>query len=219
MLNLFWIGFSSFLAALSGAIVPGPVFTLVLTESLKSGKITGPLIVLGHLLIEGAIILLVFIGLQPVLQSREVMMIAGYIGGAALMLIGLKLILDSLRVKIKDSLNVEGIAGRGKTPIYKLVFLGFLASCSNPYFFLWWLATGLPIMVSSISIAGVSGFLSFLIGHAAADLSWFSFVSYSVHESRKIMGERTLQIILLCSSVFLISFAAYIVFSAAFLGR
>lgn len=42
MLELLWIASSSFLAALSGAVVPGPVFALVLSESLKNGKVAGP---------------------------------------------------------------------------------------------------------------------------------------------------------------------------------
>ncbi|MEM1514539.1 MAG: LysE family transporter [Candidatus Bathyarchaeia archaeon] len=67
-----WIASSSFLIAFSGAIVPGPVFALVLLSSLDEGKITGPLIVLGHLLAEGAIIVATFMGFHSILQFNEV---------------------------------------------------------------------------------------------------------------------------------------------------
>lgn len=216
MLEPFWIIFSSFLATLSGAIVPGPVFALVLSESIKSGRVAGPLIILGHLLIEGVIILMVFMGLQPILQSEEIRVIIGYVGGAMLILVGLKLILDSLKVKAEDTLNIRDIIRRERTPAHRLIFLGFLTSCSNPYFFLWWLATGLPVMANSISIAGTLGFISFLVGHAAADLLWFNFVGYSIHEGKRILNEKALRSILFGSSLFLIFFAVYIIFSVSF---
>jgi len=45
MPDLLWITSSSFLAALSRAVAPGPVFALVASESIKNSKIAGPLIV------------------------------------------------------------------------------------------------------------------------------------------------------------------------------
>lgn len=215
MLELFWITSSSFLAALSGAIVPGPVFAVVFSESIKNGKTAGPLIILGHFLIEGVIMLMVFTGLQHVLQFEGVRMAVGYIGGIILVLMGLKSIFDAFRMRIDNTLGGKDLVGRKKTPVYRLISMGFLTSCSNPYFFLWWLATGFPLMVNSISLAGALGFIFFLVGHSSADLLWFSFVSYSAHESRRVLDERILKIILLVSSAFLISFAAYIILSTA----
>lgn len=49
MLELLGIASLSFMAALSGAAVPGPVFMLVVSESMRGGRIAGPLIMLGHL--------------------------------------------------------------------------------------------------------------------------------------------------------------------------
>lgn len=211
MFELFWISSSSFLSTLSGAVVPGPVFALVLSESLKNGRIAGPLITLGHLLTEGAIILMAFMGLQQVLGLGETKVIVSYVGGVILMLMGLKLLFDAFRVKIERAPDISNIIARGRTPIYRLIFLGSLTSCSNPYFFLWWLATGLPIMINSISIAGVLGFTTFLISHASADLFWFSFVSYSAYKGRRVLNESVLRIVLLACSIFLISFAVYLI--------
>jgi len=47
--DLLALAFLSFAAALSGAVVPGPVFVMVVSESLKKGAKAGPLIVLGTL--------------------------------------------------------------------------------------------------------------------------------------------------------------------------
>lgn len=218
MLELLWISSSSFLAALSGAVVPGPVFALVLSSSLRSGKVSGPLIVLGHLLIEGIVILMIFLGFQQLLQSSEVRSVIGYVGGAMLIFMGLKMILDAVKMRTDSPIlnDVDGVAKSDKILPYRLIFSGFLASGSNPHFFLWWLTTGLPLMANSIFIAGPLGFILFLVGHAAADLLWFSFVSFSVHEGKRFLNEKALKIILISSSLFLIFFAIYIIFSASY---
>ncbi|HDO41766.1 MAG TPA: hypothetical protein ENH03_02570 [Candidatus Bathyarchaeota archaeon] len=73
---------------------------------------------------------------------------------------------------------------------------------------------GIPMIMSSISIAGAMGFASFLIGHVAADLSWFSFVSYSIHKGRRILKRKAVQVILFISSAFLVAFSIYLIIFA-----
>ena len=217
MLELLGIASLSFMAALSGAVVPGPVFMLVVSESMRSGRVAGPLIVLGHLILESFIIFLVFLGLGPLMKSKLALTIMGFAGGAMLMLMGLRLMRDALNLKINDealfsnpSLAKTGRASRS------LLISGFLSSGSNPYFFLWWLMEGSPLIMSAISIAGAPGLLSFLVGHAFADLAWFSFVSCSIHKSRKFLSWRIVRAILFASSVALISLAIYLPFSLYF---
>jgi threonine/homoserine/homoserine lactone efflux protein len=214
MLNLLWITSSSFLAALSGAVAPGPVFALVASESIKNGKMAGPLIVLGHFIIECIVILMAFMGLQVLLKSEDVKATVGCVGGAVLIYMGLKLMLDAFRLRLEVN-PVSHVAVEVKRiQIYRLIFSGFLASCSNPYFFLWWVFTGFPIMFSSLSMAGVTGFLLFLVGHGFADFLWFSFVSYSIYKGKRIFNRRVTQAILFTSAVLLISFAFYLIISS-----
>lgn len=209
MINLLWFASLSFLAAISGAITPGPVFTLVVSESLKHGKIAGPLIVLGHFIIEWIIIFMIFLGLGSILESEHAMIFVGFVGGVILMLMGLKLLRDAIRLKTNDVFTINIGFDSVRRPLYVLIALGFLSSCSNPYVFIWWLTIGFPIITSSVSIAGLPGFLSFLVGHAAADLSWFSFVSYSIYKGKRVMNRIVIQAILFASAFFLIAFAAF----------
>ncbi|MEM2673205.1 MAG: LysE family transporter, partial [Candidatus Bathyarchaeia archaeon] len=209
MLDLLGIASLSFLTALSGAVVPGPVFALVVSESIRSGKIAGPLIILGHFIIEWIIIFMIFLGLGPLLEHEGVKVAVGYIGGVILIFMGLRLAMDSLRIKIVEDSFSRIDQKRGRLPLYNLIASGFLASCSNPYFFLWWLTTGVPVIVNSMSIAGALGFTLFLIGHSAADLLWFSLVGYSIHKGRRILSKKFIQAILLVSASFLIAFAVF----------
>ena len=60
MLSLLTIFAGSFVVGLSGAMAPGPVLTVTISETLKRGFKAGPLIILGHTLLE--MILLALIG-------------------------------------------------------------------------------------------------------------------------------------------------------------
>lgn len=52
MTNYWYIFIVSFTIALSGAMMPGPLLTAVISESMKHGRKTGPLIILGHAILE-----------------------------------------------------------------------------------------------------------------------------------------------------------------------
>ncbi|MDI6821583.1 MAG: LysE family transporter [Actinomycetota bacterium] len=192
---------ASFLAALSGAIVPGPVFAVTIAESIKRGYIAGPLIILGHFMIETIIIILLFLGLGAALESASVRVAIGYIGGVMLMLMGFYLMIVSRGVH----LDIEpSPVGETQFSAYGLPIEGFLTSVSNPHFFLWWAAIGMPIMYKSIEFAGIIGFTAFLIGHISADLGWFGFVSYSIDKGKKFLSDILLKYIVVGSGIFLV---------------
>ncbi len=217
MLELLGISSLSFMAALSGAVVPGPVFMLVVSESIRSGRIAGPLIVLGHLILESLIIFLVFLGLGPLMKTKHALTIMGFIGGAMLLFMGFRMMRDALNLKINNEALVSNSSiAKTRWASHGLLISGFLSSGSNPYFFLWWLMDGSPLIISAVSFAGASGLLAFLVGHAFADLAWFSFVSYSIHKSRKFLSRRIVKAILFGSSIVLISLAIYLPFSLYF---
>jgi threonine/homoserine/homoserine lactone efflux protein len=199
----------SFFAALSGALVPGPVFVMVVSETLKKGKKAGPLIVIGHLLIEAFIILAILLGLDALLGSPDVAERISYFGGAILILMGLYLARTAKTLKANVPLN-----GNTKLASHGLIAAGFLSSGSNPHFFLWWMATGVPMMAVALTSAGIAGFIAFLVGHAAADLLWFSFISYSVDKGRSYLNQKVIKAILVGSALFLMTFGLYLILFA-----
>ncbi len=64
ILSLATIGGISFMLALSGVLMPGPLLTIAIGESLRRGFVTGPLLILGHGLLELALILTIVDGLR-----------------------------------------------------------------------------------------------------------------------------------------------------------
>ena len=79
---------TSFAVGLSGAMVPGPMMTVTISDSLKKGFVAGPLVVIGHYLAELSIILLIFAGLGWFISSSTAVFVIGTLGGFMMVFIG-----------------------------------------------------------------------------------------------------------------------------------
>ena len=62
---------SSFVIALSGALVPGPVLSVTVSESTKRGFIAGPMIIFGHGVLEVVLIGIIFLGFADVINNAN----------------------------------------------------------------------------------------------------------------------------------------------------
>lgn len=210
MLQLMGLLAASFLAALAGAVSPGPVFAVTVAESVKRGYRAGPLIVTGHFILEAIIVSVLFIGLGSLLASDQARMAIGYGGGAALISMGIYLAWSSRNVRLEPDRS-----GSHRFSSYGSIMSGFLTSCSNPYVPLWWVAIGLPIMYKSLEVAGVLGLALFLVGHGAADMGWFSSIAYCVDRGRRFMSDRFLRYLVVGSALFLVGLGIYFIGSSA----
>ena len=83
---------TSFAVGLSGALVPGPMLTVTISDSLKKGFIAGPMIVLGHVMAELSIIILIFAGLGWFIGSSTAVFIIGTLGGFMMLFLGYRMI-------------------------------------------------------------------------------------------------------------------------------
>jgi len=79
--SLFLIFATAFVIGLSGAVMPGPVLAVCISESAKRGARAGPLLVLGHAIVELPLIVALAWGLSEVLEQSMVAGIIGVIGG------------------------------------------------------------------------------------------------------------------------------------------
>jgi len=210
MLHLLGLAVASFLAALAGAVSPGPVFAVTVVESAKRGYRAGPLIVSGHFILEAIIVSALFLGLGSLLASEQAKMAIGYAGGAALISMGIYLAWSSRNLQLQTERS-----GSHRFSSYGSIASGFLTSCCNPYVPLWWVAIGVPIMYKSLEIAGVFGFALFLIGHGAADMGWFSSIAYCVYRGRRFLSDRFLHYLVAGSALFLAGLGVYFIVSSA----
>ena len=205
---------SVFILSLSGAIMPGPVFVLTISESTKKGFIAGPLIVLGHIIIESIIIAALLLGLESIIKLEPVFIIIGLLGGSALIWMGDSLLHASHKAQISISNEIE----KTKTVTHGPIVGGIITSLSNPYFFLWWATIGVGLLTLFIKAVGTLNLLAvalFALSHWLSDLLWYSVVSFSIGKGRKkLMSEKAYRTTIGLCGIFLLIFGAYFVLYA-----
>jgi len=191
---------TSFIVALSGALMPGPLLTLTVGEAARRGFWAGPLIIVGHALLELGLVLLILAGVGVWLHRPLVLGLVG-VGGAAMMVwMGLGLLRSSRHSHLE--FNPQGASGLNP------VMAGVLMSAANPYWLIWWLTIGLGYVMFSMKY-GWLGVVLFFVGHILADFTWYTLVSGAVAQGRRLISDRIYQGFLAGCGVFLFAFAGY----------
>ncbi len=206
-MSIMVIAVTSFVVALSGALVPGPLFTITVGESVKRGFSAGPMIILGHGLLEAVVVALIVFGVMPAVTAEKTRMVIGFGGGIILILMGAMILKDCRSA----SLNID--TGGGRTGLNPVVS-GVVGSLSNPYWVIWWMTIGLGYLVSALKY-GAAGVIAFFAGHIAADLGWYSLLAFAVSKGRAVMSDRGYRITLLGCGLFLIFFGFWFILGRA----
>jgi threonine/homoserine/homoserine lactone efflux protein len=222
---------TAFLIGLSGAMMPGPLLTVTIAESIKRGFIAGPLIMLGHAVLEFSLIIALVAGLSAFLSSAIVSNSIALLGGAFLLYLGYSMSQDALKGHISldgidQSRATDGLDDRqqpalatlpqppvttGKTGMHP-VLAGAVISLANPYWSIWWATIGLTYLSLSLE-SGNLGLLSFFSGHIMADLSWYTLVAALVAGGRKFISPRLYKYLIIGCGIFLLALGAYFIYS------
>jgi threonine/homoserine/homoserine lactone efflux protein len=195
---------TSFVIALSGAMMPGPLLTATISETSRQGFKAGPLLILGHGILELLLVLALLLGLAPFLQRQEVFIATAFVGALILawMAISMLRALKGLHIdweKKSDGSN-------------HLIMSGILLSIANPYWTIWWASIGLGYILYSQKF-GIPGLLFFFLGHIMADLIWYAFVSLAVDRGRHFLTDRLYRGVIGTCASFLIVFACYFAYA------
>lgn len=206
-MELWGIFISAFLIGFSGAMMPGPMLGVAIDGSLRKGYIAGPLIVLGHGILELMLVLVMAFGFKDFFSNPTVSGIIGLLGGIFLAWMGYGMIKSS----INKSVSLENQDARNKGG-RNLVLAGALVSATNPYFILWWASTGMESIRQSYAL-GATGVLSFFIGHISADFVWYSAVSGAFSKGKRLINDIVYRWLILFLGVFIFIFSIYFVAS------
>lgn len=190
--------FTNLLVGFSGAMMPGPLLTVTINESARRGFKAGPLLVLGHAVLELGLVVGLLLGLSKVFQNPLFAVVIGLVGGALLLWIGF----DMARNAWRGTLSLD-LAVTDKKVLSGPVLLGIVISLSNPYWFLWWAGIGMSY-ITMASAMGPAGLGAFFGGHILADLIWYSAVAAAVAGGRQLMSDRIYRWVIGLSGLFLI---------------
>ncbi|MCX7919742.1 MAG: LysE family translocator [bacterium] len=201
MSDLLLIFFGSFIIGLSGAMMPGPMFTVTISHAAKQGVIAGPLVVLGHAILESALVLAVGFGLGKLLLIKSVTAVIGIFGGAILLWMGFGMIRNVKSLTLSFSISQPKNTSRS-------IIDGIITSLANPYWFIWWASIGLALILKAWDI-GMLGLIFFFFGHIASDFAWYTAVSTAVAAGKKIMNDIAYRVMIGICGIILIGFGFY----------
>ncbi len=224
-MKLLTIFLTTFLVSFSGALSPGPLLSVTISESIKRGFRAGPLIVLGHAILEGALVIALILGLASFLGSNAVQKAIAFTGSLILLYLGWLTLKNSRSVEaqLTNSISESAAGNQSEKQERKrflppsllgetyLVWEGIFTSISNPYWILWWATIGLGYITISLQ-QGMYGLASIFSGHILADLTWYSFVAAMISKGRKLFRPVVYRRVNEACGLFLIGLGLYFIY-------
>ena len=196
------LGGSAFVVGLSGAMAPGSLLTVIISRTLTRGPGSAALMLVGHALLEGALLVGFAFGLQKVLADPRVGSVLGVVGGVILVWLGYRLVSDALR-----GAATENTQEPRSEPRMGPVLQGITVSLSNPYWTLWWATVGVKLAADGLAI-GPIGVAAFFIGHELADIAWYGLVIGATARGKRALPPSAFRVVLGACGVFLLYLGA-----------
>jgi threonine/homoserine/homoserine lactone efflux protein len=190
----------SFLASIGAVVSPGPVMAAIVTESPRQGWRVGPLVALGHTLLELVIVILLGYGLSLGLANPTISLIIALAGGALLLFIGISYLRGVYQGSIRLPEPDVGIKQRSPS---SMVLLGMGTTISNPFWYTWWVTVAAGYLAQAREL-GFLAVVVFFIGHISADFAWDSTLSITTSAGSRLLNNRSYRGLILITGIFML---------------
>lgn len=183
----------------SGALAPGPLFFVTLSEGVKSGTKSGLIFSVAHTLVEFSLVMLLALGLLSVASEPVVRLAVGVAGGVALLVFGVVQIRGSFVSKTDGEQS-------GRKANRSLLFIGLAFTGLNPYFIIWWLTIGANLILLALEFAGLFGVVFMYVCHVWVDYAWLTLLANLAKRSNKILKLKCYRVLMAVFGIVLIYF-------------
>jgi len=142
----------------SAGFAPGPLLTLVISETLQHDVKSGVKVALAPIITDLPIIIVTLFVLSKLSNFHNILGVISLAGGFVILTIGY------------ESIRTKGIELSIREAKPKSLTKGVLANALNPHPYLFWFSVGAPIMTKAMSLnisallAFIISFYSFLVG-------------------------------------------------------
>ena len=195
---------TSFVGGLTGALMPGPLLAFTIGEVTRRGFWAGPLIIIGHSILELAMVLALVFGLGHLVEDNLTAgNVISIVGGLILIAMGVSTVINSRRQRGMPS-SAQGSKGRSGM----LVISGIVISLSNPFWFIWWAGIGLSYLVWAQKL-GAAGVAAFFGGHFLADFGWYAFIAFIITSGKKVISDSVYRWLLFACGIVLVGIGIY----------
>lgn len=205
-----WI--SIFLISFSGAMMPGPVLSVTISEASEKGFRAGPLVVLGHGLVELILVIALASGMSQWIGGGLFTKTVAIVGGLVLFWMGVAMV-----TSVRGHSARLDLSGRSRKGALGPVFMGGLTTISNPYWYLWWASIGMLYMVQALRFK-TAGLAIFFSGHILSDLVWYSLIAFGIAFGRNFLSDRVYRGLSLACGIFLVGIGVYFMGCGMFKG-
>lgn len=193
----------SFGMAIGAVLTPGPVTTAIISQSPRLGWITGPLVSIGHALLELLMVLLITLGLSGILGAPAVKNAIALLGGLLLLWMGGNMLFGVLKGKLRlPEVNTQD----EKLDYGKMLGIGVISSLTNPFWYAWWMTAAAVYLLQARAV-GLIPVIGFYLGHISADFLWNTALSTVVGGGKKLMTNYVYSGLISVCSLFLIYLA------------
>jgi threonine/homoserine/homoserine lactone efflux protein len=195
--------------SLSGALSPGPLSAMAISEGARVDRWAGTRLAFGHGLVEIPLVFGIAYGLGAWLKLPLVSGVIGLVGGAFLVWMGYGLATGAwrgrLRLKQAQAGRAPGVMRLGQIPG------GIALTLTNPYWAVWWASVGAIYVGRTMGFqSGLAPLGGLAIAHWLTDLAWLGGLSLLVGSGTGLIGERGYKAILLVCGLFLLVFGIYV---------
>lgn len=182
------------LLGFSAGFSPGPLLTLVLTQTIKHNKTEGIKVAISPLITDLPIILLTIFVFVELSQFNTILAIISFVGGAFVAYLGI----ESIRTK---GLNID-IQGSKTESLKKGIITNFL----SPHPYLFWATVGTPFIFKAMGISlmtailFLASFYVFLIGSKIT-------IAIIVARTKSFIGQKSYVLIMRLLGIALLIFS------------
>lgn len=203
----------SFITALSGALMPGPLLTVTIAQAAVIGFLAPVLLIAGHSLLELLAVIGLVFGLGKVLRIRPVIGTISVLGGAMLLWMGWGMIPAALSGALDLNTSASASSAVKMGILSNPVITGMVVSVSNPYWVIWWATVGMTLFGALAQNDGGSKRSlprvgAFYFGHISGDILWYLLLGAAITTGRHFISPQVYRGVVIVCGVFLIFLGA-----------
>ena len=200
------------LVTASGALAPGPLTVSTIAVGVKGGWKAGLQVALGHMMFELPYIILLALAYETIrtqiIENVTIKYLFTLFISLFIVYFSILLIRDAFKAKSESVTFNTTSSIMFKNPIV----VGVALTGLNPYFLLWWLTIGLPLISYSINLGLIGGLAIIYTSHVWMDFVWLTTIAHISMGSTKLLGSKGYRGLLIALAFILILFMLDIMF-------
>lgn len=181
----------------SGALAPGPLFFITVSQGARSGAKSGLIFSIAHSLIEFAFVMLLSLGLLSFSKEPIIRLIIGIASGITLISFGIIQTHSAIKSKL-------GKRETTRIATKNLLLIGLAFTGLNPFFVGWWLTVGANLILLSLEFASFAGVVLMYGCHVWMDYLWLTSVAYLSEKGANVFEFRLYRFVIGVFGVILI---------------